>query len=126
MGIFETGCETKILNAHAIVSAAGTPGEMGLHNMHLDMCVVARELDMGVVAQQVVRGCGLLLGNLSHIPVSSNDLLVCWHVVTHQGQNHHDDVLSYTDNVGSCMQLHILVKPLKHLHESTQRQALDV
>lgn len=81
---------------------------------------------MSVVAQQVVRGCGLLLGNLSHIPVSSNDLLVCWHVVTHQGQNHHDDVLSYTDNVGSCMQLHILVKPFKHVHESTQRQASDV
>ena len=55
MGIFETGCETKILNAHAIVSAAGTPGEMGLHSMHLGMCVVARELDMGVVAQQVVK-----------------------------------------------------------------------
>ena len=52
MGIFEAGCETKILNAHAIVSAAGTPGEMGLHSMHLDMgVVVATEVNTGVVVQ---------------------------------------------------------------------------
>lgn len=99
-------CETQTLNVHAIVSAAGKPG---LHSMHLDMgAFVAKEPDTSVVGQ-VVRGCGLLLGNLSHVPVSSNDLLVCWHVVTHQGQNHHDHVLSYTDNVGSCMQLHTIV-----------------
>ena len=46
------GCETKIVNAHGIVSAAGKPGDMGLHSMHLDMgVVVATEVNTGVVVQ---------------------------------------------------------------------------
>lgn len=81
--------------------------------MHPDMgAVVARDLDMGVVVRPVVRGCGLLLGDLSDVPVSSNDLLVCWHIVAHQGQNHHDHMLSYTDHIGPCMQLHVLMSHL--------------
>ena len=45
----------------------------------------------------------VLLSNLSNIPISGANLLVCWHVVAYQSQDHHHHMLCHTDHIGPCI-----------------------